>query len=165
MTASLTIRPVTADDMPAISALHRVTFGPGRFTRTAYRVREGTGLYTPHCRAATIDDKVVAALRFTPITIGGKGGALLLGPIAVDPGYRGRGHGHALISHAIGDAARAGFAIILLVGDLPFYGRFNFKPVPPGQILLPGPVNPARLLALELAVGALQTFRGLVSAT
>ena len=46
-----------------------------------------------------------------------------------------------------------GFALVLLVGDMPYYGRFGFAPVPPGQITLPGPVDPARLLALELEPG------------
>ena len=33
-----------------------------------------------------------------------------------------------------------------------------------GQITLPGPVNPARLLALELAAGCLAGYRGAVKA-
>jgi predicted N-acetyltransferase YhbS len=37
-------------------------------------------------------------------------------------------------------------------------------PVPLGQIRLPGPVDPARLLALELAPGALGNATGLVQA-
>jgi predicted N-acetyltransferase YhbS len=38
---------------------------------------------------------------------------------------------------------------------MPYYGRFGFQPVRPGQITLPGPVDSARLLALELIPGAL----------
>ncbi len=49
---------------------------------------------------------------------------------------------------------------MLLVGDMPYYGRFGFAPVPPGQITLPGPVDPARLLALELEAGALAAAIG-----
>ena len=48
---------------------------------------------------------------------------------------------------------------------MPYYGRFGFKPVPPGQITLPGPVDPARLLALELVPGALAATTGMVRAT
>jgi predicted N-acetyltransferase YhbS len=47
---------------------------------------------------------------------------------------------------------------------MPYYGRFGFVPVPPGQIRLPGPVDPARLLALELVAGALSDAVGLVQA-
>ena len=48
----------------------------------------------------------------------------------------------------------------MLVGDEPYYGRFGFHPVPPGQITLPGPVDARRLLAAELAPGALAGYRG-----
>jgi predicted N-acetyltransferase YhbS len=59
--------------------------------------------------------------------------------------------------------ARAeGFALVILVGDMPYYARFGFKPVSPGQIVLPGPVDPARLLALELVPGALAGVKGVV---
>ena len=34
----------------------------------------------------------------------------------------------------------------------------------PGQIALPGPVNPQRLLAAELRTGGLADYRGLVTA-
>jgi len=50
------------------------------------------------------------------------------------------------------------------VGDMPYYGRFGFVPVPRGHIVLPGPVDPARLLALELVPGALAGGAGLVQA-
>ena len=57
---------------------------------------------------------------------------------------------------------REGFALVLLIGDMPYYGRFGFQPVPPGQIILPGPVDPARLLAVELVPGALAEAAGAV---
>lgn len=158
------IRPVEARDIAAISALHAAAFGPGRYARTAYRVREGSGLYTPHCRAAHLGAKLVAALRMTEIAIGDARGTLLLGPVAIDPEVAGKGYGRALIARSIDDARAAGFRMILLVGDLPYYERFGFVRVPPGQITLPGPVNPARLLALELVEGCLAGYRGAVKA-
>lgn len=164
MSSALDIRPVGADDAAAITELHKAAFGPGRFARTAYRIREGTPFATPHCRVAFLGRRLVAALRFTSITVGGRGDALLLGPIAVDPADRGKGHGQALIAKSLADAAAAGVRLVLLVGDMPYYGRFGFKPVTPGQILLSGPVNPARLLALELQEGVLAEYRGLVAA-
>ena len=38
---SLTILPETADDAAGIERLHARTFGPGRYAKTAYRIREG----------------------------------------------------------------------------------------------------------------------------
>lgn len=165
MSSELSIRSVSEADVSAITELHKAAFGPGRYARTAYRVREGTPLVTPHCRAALIGSKLVAALKFTPITIGGQNGALLLGPVVVSPEVTGRGFGRALITRALEDAASAGVRLVLLVGDLPYYGRFGFMAVPPGQIVLPGPVDPMRLLVNELEPGALAHYRGLVVAT
>lgn len=159
-----TTRLVTTDDFGAIAALHARVFGPGRFARTAYRVREGHGLKSPFCRAAYHDGRLIAALRFTEIAIGGQGGALLLGPLAVDPDHTGKGFGRRLISEGLADARARGRRLVLLVGDLPYYGRFGFKPVPQGQIVFPGPVNPARILAAELVEGATADYRGTISA-
>jgi predicted N-acetyltransferase YhbS len=104
----------------------------------------------------------VAALRFTEVRVGRVGGVLLLGPVAIDPNVAGKGYGRALIAQAIEDARAAGFRLVLLVGDMPYYGRFGFTVVPPGQITLPGPVDPARLLALELEPDALAAYKGIV---
>jgi predicted N-acetyltransferase YhbS len=157
-------RPATPGDLPRISVLHARAFGPGSYARTAYRVREGTADVTPHCRVCTIDGQLVAAVRFTPVTIAGKGGALLLGPLAVDPAWANLGYGRALVAKALEDARTAGIAIIVLVGDEPYYGRLGFRRVPWGQIALPGPVDPNRLLAVELLPGALAGYSGMIAA-
>jgi predicted N-acetyltransferase YhbS len=152
-------------DRPAVSALHAKVFGPGRFTRTAYRVRErGGNQLSRYCRLSELGGRLVAAVRFTPITIGGKPGGLLLGPLAVDPDFANRGFGRHLIGEALAAAKADGVAVVVLVGDLPYYGRFGFQPVSPGSITLPGPVNPYRLLAVELQPGALGMFAGPIAA-
>ena len=157
-------RPTVPDDLPAIVALQARAFSPGRFVRTAYRVREGTPDISPFCRVALIGDRLIAAVRMTPITIGGRSGALLLGPLAVEPELAGRGYARRLVAEVLDAARTGGEALILLVGDMAYYGRLGFGPVPTGQIRLPGPVDPARLLAAELEAGALGGFRGMVVA-
>lgn len=158
------MRPVEAGDLAAISQLHALAFGPGRYTRTAYRIREGTGAFSPYCRACLIDGRLVAAVRFTQVTVGGKGAALLLGPLAVDPAFANQGYGRGLVAKALEDARDAGIALVVLVGDEPYYGRLGFKRVPVGKITLPGPVNPTRLLAAELVPDALATYAGVIAA-
>ncbi len=158
-------RPLAERDAASIAALHARVFGPGRFARTAYRVREGTRTVSPYCRGAFAGSQLVAALRMTEVAIGGKAGALLLGPLAVDPDFANQGFGRRLIGEAIEAARAGGIRLIVLVGDEPYYGRFGFKPVPPGQIRLPGPVDPRRILALEVIPGALAESSGLVVAT
>lgn len=164
MTLSFTTRRAHESDLAAISELHERTLGPGRFARSAYRVREGTAGVSRFCRVALLDRRIVAALRMTEITIGGTDGALMLGPLAVDPEFTGQGCGRRLIAELLDDARAAGIKLVVLVGDPPYYGRFGFQHVPMGQILLPGPVNPLRLLAVELKPGALAEYRGPVHA-
>lgn len=161
---AIATRPVDASDAAAISALHARVFGPGRFVRTAYRIREGTPFASPYCRAALLDGRMVASLRMTRVRIGGEPKALMLGPLAVDPDYANLGYGRRLIAESLELARTAGERIVVLVGDMAYYGRLGFKPVlPPGRIWLPGPADPARILALELAPETLESYRGLVT--
>jgi predicted N-acetyltransferase YhbS len=140
--------------------------GPGRFARTAYRVRETSGEdFSPFCRVSVLDGRLIAAVRLTPVRIGGKDGALLLGPLAVAPDLANRGYGRALAAVALEDARAAGIALVVLVGDEPYYARLGFRRIPRGQIVLPGPVDPDRLLAAELREGALGEFRGHLEAS
>ncbi|MFA7305982.1 MAG: N-acetyltransferase [Hyphomicrobium sp.] len=164
MSSPLVIRKAIPQDVPEISRLHARVFGPGRFARSAYRVREGKGHLSRYCLVAHLGGQLIASLRMTEITIGGRPGAALLGPVAVDPDHRGIGLGTKLMSEAVATARAGGTSLVVLVGDDPYYGRFGFKVVPAGQIVFPGPVNPARLLAQELKDGALAEFRGLIVA-
>jgi predicted N-acetyltransferase YhbS len=164
MSPNVLNRPVAPADLPLIEELHARVFGPGRFTRTAYRVREGTPPISRFCRAAFLDGRMVAAVRFTEIAVGGAGAALLLGPLVVAPEFAGQGFGRQLIAEALERAKADGVRLVVLVGDEPYYGRFGFRPVPPGQITLSGPVDPRRLLAAELEPGALAGYRGAIVA-
>jgi predicted N-acetyltransferase YhbS len=164
MTQSIVTRLAGPEDSADIRALHMRAFGPGRFARTAYRLRERTAEFSPFCRVCRIGGQLAAAVRFTPVLIGGRNGALLLGPLAVDPAFANQGHGRGLVGEALEAARTAGIQLVILVGDEPYYARLGFRAVPPGQILLPGPVDPARLLAAELAPGALADYSGLVTA-
>ncbi len=166
MSDRILIRTAEPVDVPAIGALHARVFGPGRFARSAYRVREGRRDGNPlsdFCHVAVRGNRLIAAITLSDVKIGGEPGALLLGPIAVDPEFAGQGLGGQLIAEGLADARAAGKSLVILVGDEPYYGRFGFKCVPPGQMTLPGPVNPMRLLAYPLTDGDMQSARGLVT--
>jgi predicted N-acetyltransferase YhbS len=160
--SSFAIRLEHDGDAGILSDLSAHAFGPGRFTRSAYRVREGVPPIKTLCLCGELAGRVVGGIRFTAIRIGEKEGAALLGPLVVDPAEKGKGYGRALVEEGLARARGEGFDLVLLVGDMPYYARFGFKPVPPGQIALPGPVDPARLLALELVPGALAGAEGQV---
>jgi predicted N-acetyltransferase YhbS len=156
---SLTILPETADDAVAIERLHERTFGPGRYAKSAYRLREGIGHERELSFTARIGTLLVGSVRLSPVRIG-ETQALLLGPITVEPPFRERGIGQALIERALAQAKDRGHRLVLLVGDEPYYGRFGFKCIPKGRAVMPGPVDPARLLVCELATGAFDGVSG-----
>jgi predicted N-acetyltransferase YhbS len=158
--SSFHIRVETESDVERLSQLSAEAFGPGRFARSAYRVREGVPPIAGLCLVGWREDRLVGGIRFTAISIGEENNAALLGPLVVDPAEAGKGFGRALVEEGLKRAKAEGIALVLLVGDMPYYGRFGFAPVRRGQITLPGPIDPARLLALELAPGALANAIG-----
>jgi len=156
---SLTIMPETPEDAAAIERLHERTFGPGRYAKTAYRIREGG----PHALAlsftARIGTLLVGSVRLTRIRIG-ETPALLLGPLTIEPPFRDRGIGLALIKRALEQARAQGHKLVVLVGDEPYYARGGFKRIPHGRAVMPGPVDPERLLIAELVAGAFDGVAG-----
>jgi predicted N-acetyltransferase YhbS len=158
---ALTILPETADDALAIERLHERTFGPGRYARSAYRVREGRGHVLDLSYTARIGSLLVGSVRLTPICIG-ETPALLLGPLTVEPPFREHGVGSALIARVLKNAKAKGHTLVVLVGDEPFYGKSGFKRIPKGQVKMPGPVDPARLLVAELNPRAFEGVSGMI---
>ena len=158
---SLTILPETPDDAPAIEHLNARTFGPGRFAKSAYRIREEVAHIPELSFTARVGTLLVGSVRLSPIRIGTMPG-LLLGPLTVEPPFRDHGIGQKLMERALAEAKAAGYRLVLLVGDEPYYARAGFKRVPKGKVTMPGPVDPARLLVAELADGAFEDVTGMV---
>ncbi|MEM1285994.1 MAG: N-acetyltransferase [Pseudomonadota bacterium] len=137
-----------ADDAD-VDALHAAAFGPGRFARTAFRLRERAAPVMACSFVARIDRALVGAVSMSRLVIGGKetgSRGLLLGPLAVSPDHRDVGVGRALLGQAVQAAFASGEPYVLLVGDLPYYAPTGFQRVPPGTMVMPGPVDPMRLL-------------------
>ena len=158
---SLTILQETADDAPAIEHLTARTFGPGRFAKTAYRIREEVEHIPELSFTARVGTLLVGSVRLSPILIG-EAKALLLGPLTVEPPFRDRGIGQALIARSLEAAKASGHRLIVLVGDEPYYGKAGFKPIAKGRVSMTGPVDPARLLVAELAPGAFDGVAGAI---
>lgn len=160
---SLTILAESPDDAEAIERLHERTFGPGRFVKTAYRLREQVAHSIDLSFIARIGTLLVGSVWLSPIRIGDTK-ALLLGPLTVEPAFRERGIGQALIARALKEASAKGHRLVILVGDEPYYGKSGFKQVAPGRLIMPGPADPARLLVAELEPGAFDGVSGQVRA-
>ena len=158
---AVNLRHETPADSPTIEKLHERAFGPGRFARTAYRLREGIPPLASLCHVATVGTLIVGSIRLSGLWIGKEEG-VLLGPLTVEPQFMNRGIGGLLIRRSLEVAKAEGHRSVILVGDEPYYARNGFKKVPRGNLQMPGPVDPDRLLALDLQGGDIAELKGVV---
>ena len=157
----VTILTETPNDAQSIERLHERTFGPGRFVLSAYRLREHVDHLLDVSFTARIGTLLVGSVRQLPVLIG-ETPALLLGPLTVEPPFRGRGVGRALLDRALKEARAKGHRLVLLVGDEAYYGRAGFRAIPKGRVKMPGPVDYSRLLVAELVDGAFADLSGAI---
>jgi predicted N-acetyltransferase YhbS len=157
------LRDERVSDIEAREALLDRCFGDDRFARTSERLREGRVPTRGLALIAEVDGEVVGSVRLWEIMAGDRP-ALLLGPLAVAPETQGSGIGKRLMREALWRAAIHGHEAVLLVGDAPYYARFGFSAAYTTGLDLPGPVDRARFLGLELRDGALRGASGMVAA-
>lgn len=146
-------------DFRARERLLDETFGIARFEKTVERLRAGRLPAKGMALAARDAGDLVATLRMWHI-LAGEVPALLLGPLAVAKAFRAQGLGRRLMREGLFRAAGAGHKAILLVGDAAYYEPFGFSRRHTLPLSLPGPVDAARFLGLELKGGALKSAKG-----
>ena len=153
------VRPEEPHDAPHVEALVAKCFGPGRYAKSAWRLREGVRAIENLGFVAVEEKQLRGSVRFWPVAIGIEA-ALLLGPLAVDAERRGQGIGLVLMMRGIEEARARGHRAMILVGDAPYYARAGFAPLAEGQVRFPGPVDGTRILGLALVEGALESLKG-----
>ena len=160
--APFAIRDEAPSDLAAREALLDDAFGPARFLKTCQRLRDGSAPAPGLALVATdCVGGLIGTLRLWPVLAGGRA-ALLLGPLAVAAQARSLGVGGALIRESLARAADLRHRAVLLVGDAPYYARFGFERRFTERLTMPGPVERARFLGLELVDGALSAAQGRV---
>jgi len=160
---SLFVSEQRPQDDAEIDQLLDLTFGIARRTKTSYRLREGN--VAAKALSLTVREEgfgIAGSISFWPLLIGeAQTPAILLGPLAVHPEKQSRGIGKILLQESLSRAQEMRHKLVLLIGDAPYYLRAGFTYVPTGQIDMPGPVDPTRLLYLELVAGAMSAAYGL----
>lgn len=145
---AMRIEQATPADTDAIERLLDAGFGPARRRRTAYRLRDGAVPIADLSFVARAAASVVGSVQCWPSLLRADSGRThpltLLGPVVVDVDRRGAGIASALVAACL---AAADVRPILLIGDAPFYGRWGFSADHTAGWRVPGPVDPARLLA------------------
>jgi len=149
------LAPERRRDAGLVEGLVARAFGPGRFVKTAERLREGRDPILDLSFVAWSEGRAVGCVRQWPILIG-EAPALLLGPFAVEDDHRRQGLGARLIRRARDAAEVAGHGAILLVGEPRFFGPLGFTAEAARAVTLPGPVDKGRVLALAFRPGRLE---------
>ncbi len=162
--APFAIRAERAADVAMREALLDACFGENRHDRTCQRLRDGRAPATGLALSAVREGKLVGTVRLWHVSAGGRP-ALVLGPLAVDPACRELGIGAALMHQALAAARARGHDAVILLGDAPYYARFGFSAEKTGALVLPGPFERDRLLAIEFADGALDGAEGMIVPT
>ncbi|UYO01060.1 MAG: N-acetyltransferase [Devosia sp.] len=159
-----TVRPATADDDVFVEDLQAIAFGPGRFARTAFRVRERFAIDPGLSLIAEVDGTPCGSVWMTPISVGGIKG-YLLGPLATHPNFRKRGAGKLLAREVSERAlARGEGHFVLLVGDQDYYCPLGWEITTPGAIKFPGPVDTSRVLLLAEDKSLAKSLAGSIAA-
>src|SRR3954470_1506442 len=161
--APFAIRAERSSDVVAREALLDACFGETRHTRTCQRLRDGRAPAEDLALSALVRGRLVGTVRLWHVSVGGIP-ALMLGPLAVEASSRKFGAGAALMDHALAAAKARGHRAVILLGDAPYYVRFGFSAQKTGELLLPGPFERERLLALEFEDGVLDGAWGMIAA-
>ena len=162
--APFAIRSERAADVAMREALLDASFGENRHGRTCQRLRDGRAPAAGLALTAVHEGTLVGTVRLWHVSAGGRP-ALVLGPLAVDPACRELGIGAALMQQALAAARARGHAAVILLGDAPYYARFGFSAEKTGALVLPGPFERDRLLAIEFQAGALDGAAGMIVPT
>ena len=143
------ICPETPASHKRILDLTDRAFGPGRFVKTAERLREDSAPIADLSFIALQGDRVLGSVRMWPVFIhDGETNhyepLVFLGPIVVDSAFRSQGIGKKLIAASVEGAFRKGLRAVILVGSQAYFTPFGFNKAT--NIAMPGPVDPNRVL-------------------
>lgn len=159
-----TVRYATAADDAFVDELQAIAFGPGRFAKTAYRIRERFKIDPSLSLIAEVEGESCGSVWMTPISIGGRNG-WMLGPLATHPNFRKLGAGKLLAREVSQRAlARGDGEFVMLVGDRDYYCPLGWVPTTLGNIAFPGPVDPTRVLLLAEDASLAETLSGPIEA-
>lgn len=113
---------------------------------------------------ATVDDRVIGHILFTPVTIEPSVSIRVagLGPMSVRLGYQRMGIGSELVRAGLEASRRAGYSAVVLVGHPKYYPRFGFVPADTKGLACEFPVPREAFMVIELEAGALAGSAGVV---
>ena len=140
------IRKKIQSDNGTIENLLNKTFGPGRYARSVYRLRENKPYIDDYSYVYSLNGKILASIRFCETIINNSYTGLLLGPLAVEPNQVGKGYGKKLVKYSLDKISiNSQIYFIIVVGEYDYYKEFGFNKLD-NHFVFYGPVNKNRVL-------------------
>ena len=139
------IRSANENDGEQIMELLNNTFGPGRYARSVYRLREMRSYVEKFSYVYEQNNQIIASISYCKTIINLQSNGLLLGPLAVELEQKGKGFGVQLVEHTLSLINDSMFDFVIVVGDLDYYERFGFNRIEQ-DIKFYGPVDKNKLL-------------------
>ena len=144
------IRQISNEDNDKIIKLLHKSFGPGRFARSVYRLREKNDRDTEFSYIYELNNQILSSISYYKTFLNSDINGLLLGPLAVDPEHRGKGYGVELVKYTIALIKKTmAYDFILVIGDYHYYEKFGFKKIN-NTFSFYGPVNSEKVLILPI---------------
>lgn len=165
------IRPEMVDETDELYSLVRTAFrsaevSDGTEQDFAAGLRQGTGYIPQLALVAEYSGNPVAHIMFTRTYVAKPDGnyfeGLLVAPLSVLAGHRGKGVGSALIEEGMSRARDMGYGAVFLCGDPAYYHRFGFRSLEHYGIKSAGEVPSQYVMCAELYPGALDGIIGKV---
>jgi len=140
------IRKKIQSDNDTIENLLNKTFGPGRYARSVYRLREYKPYLDDYSYVYSLNGKILASISFCETLINNSYTGLLLGPLAVEPNQVGKGYGKKLVKYSLDKISiNSQIYFIIVVGEYDYYKEFGFNKLD-NHFVFYGPVNKNRVL-------------------
>jgi putative acetyltransferase len=124
--APIEIREERPEDLTAIRKVNKRAFDQDQEGNIVDALRSnGAALLS---LVATLDDRVVGHIMYSPITVGETITGAALGPMAVVPEHQRKGIGTKLVEAGNRNLQDAGWPFIIVIGHSDYYPRFGFTP-------------------------------------
>jgi putative acetyltransferase len=163
---SLTIRPETPSDYPAITEVNDLAFGQPAEGKLVEDLRKNPKFVTELSLVAEANGEIVGHILFFPIVIRSEEGkekeTISLAPLAVRPEFQKKGIGGKLIREGLKVCRQLGYDSVIVFGHPEYYPKFGFKQAGTWGIKDTFGAPAEAFMALELKEGVLEGASGVV---
>jgi len=144
----LQVQISSAADLPTVLQVHRDAFGQEEEAGLARAILADPTAAPTLSLLAEDDGRPLGHVLFSQVRITGSGcRAAILAPLAVVPAAQGKGVGRRLIEAGLARLREAGVALVFVLGDPGYYGRFGFTPAGRQGLAAPYPLPEAHAAA------------------